>query len=137
MNVKGDAKNVNINIGDSAIKPASDTPVQTVMKTVGKTASKVIESGGDIITTPAAWLKDMQQNCWIYMVAAAIILSSIVFLYCVVHSYFARKQHLPMSNIVELAAEIGKKHAASKQQLVLPTSILPRAKPHLFQNSTV
>ncbi|CAF1321057.1 unnamed protein product [Rotaria sordida] len=36
MDVKGDAKNVNINIGDSAIKPASDTPVQTVMKSVGK-----------------------------------------------------------------------------------------------------
>jgi len=53
MNVKGDAKDIKINIGDTAIKASTETAAQVVINSVGKTASKVIESGGDVITAPA------------------------------------------------------------------------------------
>ena len=62
------------------------------MNSVGDTASKVIESGGDIATAPVTWLKDMQQNWLMYMIAVAVILSTITFLYCVLRLCIARKK---------------------------------------------
>src|SRR5437868_6883530 len=94
MNVKGDAKDIKINIGDTAIKASkTETAAQEVISTVGKTASKVIASGGDILSVPGAWLKDMQQNWFTYMILVAIILSCMVFLYCTVCYYCNRKKN--------------------------------------------
>ncbi|CAF1657314.1 unnamed protein product, partial [Adineta ricciae] len=67
MSISGDASDVKFNIMDSAAK-ANNTPVQAVMNSAGKTASKIIESGGDLLTAPVVWLKDMQQNWVMYMV---------------------------------------------------------------------
>ncbi|CAF0924861.1 unnamed protein product [Adineta steineri] len=49
--------NNNINIGDSALPKVQDTPVQTAFKS----ANKIMESGTDIITAPAVWLKDAEE----------------------------------------------------------------------------
>ncbi|CAF1691165.1 unnamed protein product [Adineta ricciae] len=53
MSISGDATDVKFNIMDSAAK-ANNTPVQAVMRSAGKTASKIIESCGDLLTAPVA-----------------------------------------------------------------------------------
>ncbi|CAF1185624.1 unnamed protein product [Adineta steineri] len=65
--------NSNINLGDSALPKIHDTPVQTAFKS----ANKIIESGTDIITAPAVWLKDMQKNWLSYMVVLAVMLITV------------------------------------------------------------
>lgn len=90
-NQKG-ANGNQLNIGDSALKLLNNTPIQQVMDSAGKSASKIIQTGGDLLAAPGVWVKDMQKNWLLYMVLAAIILSSITILYCVVNSYFYRKK---------------------------------------------
>ena len=65
----------------------SDTFVQTAFKTV----SKVLASGGDIITAPVVWFKDMLSNWHIYMITIAIILLCLLVAYCSVNHYLTRK----------------------------------------------
>ncbi len=72
MKIKGDAKDIRINICDTAIKASTETVAQEVVTTVGKTANKVIESGGDIVNAPGVWLKDIQQN-WHLTTTTAIV----------------------------------------------------------------
>ena len=111
--------NNNLNLGDSAIAKVKQTPVQRSFDA----AAKVIEGGADILTAPAVWLKDMQQNWLSYMVVAAIILLSIAFLYCVVRSYFARKSNnLSLNNLAQLATIITNKDKVLQGQLHLPPS---------------
>ena len=132
MVVEGSGSGVNMNLGDTALAPSADTAAQTVIKTAGKTASKVIESGGDIITAPAVWLKDIQQNWLMYMIVAAIILASIVFLYCVVSLRFNRKNNnRSFNNIVELAHIFRNKNGAPQQLAPLSTATLPSVSPNL------
>ncbi|CAF4367910.1 unnamed protein product, partial [Adineta steineri] len=104
----------NINIGDSALSKMQDTPVETAFKS----ANKIIESGTDIITAPAVWLKDMQKNWLSYMVVLAVILIIGTFLYCTIRSYFKRKSNnsnnnnnnWSMGNLVELATVFSNKN---------------------------
>ncbi|CAF1166054.1 unnamed protein product [Rotaria sordida] len=120
MNIHGEGKDVKMNIGDTAIKASTDTAAQEVINKVGKTAGKIIESGGDVITAPALWLKDMQKNWLTYMILAAIILVCIVFLYCTVSYYISRKKnHWASTNLVELAKVISNKGAALQLPLAL------------------
>jgi hypothetical protein len=138
MDVGGSAKDINIHLGDAALKPARETAVQEVMKTVGKTASKVIEGGGDLITAPVVWLKDMQQNWLMYIVAAATILLTISFLYCVVRSYFGRNRNSrSMVNLVDLASVITTNKATLQRQLPLPTSKIPSAASNIIAELSV
>jgi hypothetical protein len=107
-----------IALGDSALFKAVDTPVQKALKAAGK----VIESGSDIITAPALWLKDMQKNWLTYMVVAAIILVTIAFLYCAIRSYFSRKgNNSSIGNLIQLASMFANKN--DKVQGPLPLSI--------------
>ncbi|CAF1275829.1 unnamed protein product [Rotaria sordida] len=123
MNIQGDDTDIKINIGDTAIKASTDTAAQEVINKVGKTAGKIIESGGDVITAPALWLKDMQKNWLTYMILATIIFVSIVFLYCTVSYYISRKKnHWASTNLVELAKVISNKGAALQPSLALSAS---------------
>ena len=82
VKMSGSGSNNHISVSDLPSKHKNGTAVQDVMNTVGKTAGKIIESGGDIITAPAVWLKDIQQNWLSYMIVTAIILSILAFFYC-------------------------------------------------------
>lgn len=118
---KGSGSNNHISIGDSAFAKRNNTDVQMVMETSGKAVRKIIESGSDIISAPATWLKAIQQNWLIYMVLFAIILSSIAFLYCVIVSYLNRqKKNWSNSNLFELAKVISNRNGALQQPLPLP-----------------
>ncbi|CAF4138186.1 unnamed protein product [Adineta steineri] len=86
--------NNNINIGDSALPKVHDNPLKTAVKS----ANRIMESGTDIITAPAVWLKDMQKNWLSYMVVLAVILITITFLYCTIRSYFNRKSNNSNNN---------------------------------------
>jgi hypothetical protein len=126
QNVHGSGGNNKILIGDSAIKQLNDTALQTVMNTFGKTASKVIESGGDIVNAPVVWLKDMQKNWLAYMVVTAIILSSIAVLYCAISSYFNRKKNNGFNNnLLEIVKIFNNKTGILQQPLPLSVSNLP------------
>ncbi|CAF3849038.1 unnamed protein product [Rotaria sordida] len=129
--IKGSGSHNQIFVGDSALKVKNGTAVQEVMNTVGKTASKVIESGGDIITAPAVWLKDIQQNWLTYMVLAAIILSILAFFYCSFCFYFnRRKNNSSNNNLIELAKIINNKTGILQQQLPLSMLNLPSVSPN-------
>lgn len=123
---KGSASNNHLLIGDSAVKPLNNTPVQKVMSAAGDTASKIIESSGDFITAPAVWLKDIQKNWLTYIVAVAVILLSIVILYFGVCSYFHRKKgNWFNNNLVELAKKLNNQAGISQHPLPLTVSNLP------------
>ena len=122
--IKGTGSNNQILLGDSALKLKNGTIVQDMMETAGKTVNKVIESGGDIITAPAVWLKDMQQNWLTYMVVAAIILSILLFFYCLFCNYLPRKKSSSSSNsLIKLAEIISHPNAILPRQQ-LPSSVL-------------
>jgi hypothetical protein len=123
QNIKYGSNN-GINLGDSALPKVNDTPVHTAFKAAGK----IIESGADLIAAPVVWLKDMQKNWLTYMIIVAIILLSIAFLYCVIRSYFGRKQNnWSVGNLIELASMFTNKTAALQTQLPLSTPKLPSA----------
>ena len=124
--IKGSGSHNQIVVADSALKLKNGTAVQDRMNSVGKSASKVIESGGNIITAPAVWLKDIQQNCLTYMVLIAIILSILVFFYCSFSFYLNRKKNNSSnSNLIELAKIINNKNGIIQQQLPLSMINLP------------
>ncbi|CAF3218232.1 unnamed protein product [Rotaria sp. Silwood2] len=132
MNVQGDGKNVKMLIGDKAIEASTDTAVQTVIKAAGQTAGNVIEGGGTIITAPAIWLKDIQQNWLTYMIVAAIILLCISFLYCSVCSYLnQKKDNGSNNNLLELAKVFSNKNGILQQPLALSATNLPSIPPNL------
>ncbi|CAF1429894.1 unnamed protein product [Adineta steineri] len=117
--------NNNINLGDSALPKIHDTPVQTAFKS----ANKIIESGTDIITAPAVWLKDMQKNWLSYMVVLAVMLITGTFLYCTIRSYFKRKSNnnnnnnnWSIGNLVELATMFSNKNALLQTPFSLPAT---------------
>ncbi|CAF1539035.1 unnamed protein product [Adineta ricciae] len=122
MSISGDASDVKFNIMDSAAK-ANNTPVQAVMNSAGKTASKIIESGGDLLTAPVVWLKDMQQNWVMYMVVLVIILGSIAFLYCAFLFCCNRKKKnsTDQNQLIELAKIIGNKIGTTQSPLTIMT----------------
>lgn len=120
MNVKEFGKYIKMLIGDKLIGPSTNTAVEEVIKTVGQTASKIIERGGNIITAPATWLKAMQQNWLTYMIVIAIILSTVTFLYCASCCYLNRaKTYASNCNLVELAKVISER-SGILQQLSVP-----------------
>ena len=69
--------NNEMKLGDSSMYRPKETAVQKVVKAAGN----VIESGSEILTELARWLKDMQTNWFGYMLILAIILSTTTFLY--------------------------------------------------------
>ncbi|UJR34680.1 hypothetical protein I4U23_027457 [Adineta vaga] len=73
-------------------KQFNDTPVRMVMYTAGKTASKLIESGGDILAATANWLKQMQDNWLMYLFVVTIIPGLFAFLYCAYLAHCNRKR---------------------------------------------
>ncbi|CAF1474602.1 unnamed protein product [Adineta steineri] len=120
--------NNNINIGDSALPKVHDSPLKTAVKS----ANRIMESGTDIITAPAVWLKDMQKNWLSYMVVLAVILIIGTFLYCTIRSYFKRKSNnsnsnnnnnnWSMGNLVELATVFSNKNPHSQTPFSLPAT---------------
>lgn len=133
MNVQGNNKDVKMQIDGNTLKSSTDNAVQAVMKSAGKSASKIIEGGADIITAPAVWLKDMQQNWLIYMIVAAVIISRIAFLYCAVCSYLNRKKNnLSNNKLAELAKIISNKNGILQQPLSLSAVNLASLPPNLM-----
>ena len=129
---KGSASNNQLAIGDAALTRPNDTAVQTVMRTTGNTVNRFIESAGDIITVPAVWLKDIQENWLSYMIVAAIILFSIAFLYCACCSFFNwKKNNGSSNNLLELAKVISNKNGTLQQPLPLPAPNSPSIAPNL------
>ena len=74
--------NNHVLVGDLALSHANGTAVQKVIESIGKTATQVFESGGDIITAPAICLKSIKQNWLTYMIVTASFLSFLTFIYC-------------------------------------------------------
>ena len=132
INVNGDTKNITINIGAAAMQSSTDTAVQTVIKAAGQTAGKVIEGGGTIITAPAIWLKDIQQNWLTYIIVAAVILLCISFLYCSACSYLnQKKDNGSNNNLLKLAKVFSNKNGILQQPLALSAANLPSIPPNL------
>lgn len=123
--IKGSGSHNQINLGDSVMKLANNTTaVQNLMNTVRQTASRVIESGGDIITASGAWLKDMQKNWLSCITVSAIILSILAFFYRSFRSYLNRKNsNASDSSLIELANIISSKSNIVQQRQ--PPSNIP------------
>jgi hypothetical protein len=110
-NIQGSGSNNQIVMGDAAFQFKPNTSVREVMNTLGKATSKVIESGGDIISAPAVWLKTMQENWITYLVLIAVILGIIAFFYCSCCVCANWKQAYPASNgLVDLAKIINSRN---------------------------
>ena len=106
QNMDDGSSNSRIYIGDSAIPKPKETVVQKALNAAGN----VIEGGGELLTTPVFWLKDMQKNWFGYMVIVAIILSTITFLYCVIRFYLGRNRNrASKANLFQLATVLAQK----------------------------
>lgn len=115
--------NLSINVGVRPTEVSTDTAVQSVVKSAGRAASKIIEGGGDVLTAPATWVKDIQANWLTYMIVAAIIISCIMFFYCTFCFYFnKRKNNCPTDNLVEILNAVNKKKD-NLQQPPLPLTV--------------
>ncbi|CAF0876899.1 unnamed protein product [Adineta steineri] len=122
----GSGSNNQISVSNLPSKLKNGTAVQDVMNTVGKTAGKIIESGGDIITAPAVWLKDIQQNWLSYMIVTAIILSILAFFYCSFTFYSNKKRNnMSNKNLLDFANIISNKNGITQNQLPLSLINLP------------
>lgn len=114
------SSNNNMAVGDVAIEQENETAVRKVIDSAGKTVSKVMESGGDILAAPGVWIKDIQQNWYWYMLFGAIIALSLGFIYCSFRCYLNRKKtNVSNSNLLELAKIISSKGNVVQQQLPL------------------
>ena len=101
LNVGSHSGNNEMKLGDTALAKQNETAVQKAIRSLGN----VIESGSDVLTAPARWLKDMQSNWFGYMVILAIILSTAAFLYCVVRFHLLRRRDdTGTSQLIQLAA---------------------------------
>ncbi|CAF0869188.1 unnamed protein product [Adineta steineri] len=124
--ISGSGSNNQISVSDLPSKLKNGTAVQDVMNTVGKTAGKIIESGGDIITAPAVWLKDIQQNWLTYMIVTAIILPILAFFYCSFTFYLNKKRNnMSNNNLLNFAKTISNKNGTMQNQLPLSLINLP------------
>ncbi|CAF0876881.1 unnamed protein product [Adineta steineri] len=124
--ISGSGSNNHISVSDLPSKLKNDTAVQDVMNTVGKTAGKIMASGGDIITAPAVWLKDIQQNWLSYMIVTAVILSILAFFYCSFKFYLNKKQsNMSNNNLLDFAKIINNKNGTMQNQLPLSLINLP------------
>ena len=104
-----------IRLGDKALAKQNETAVQQAIRAAGN----IIESGSDILTAPARWLKDMQNNWFGYMIILAIILSTVTFLYCAVRSHLLRRRDdTSTSKLVQLATVLKNTHSTSVKQQV-------------------
>jgi hypothetical protein len=62
----------------------------------------------------------MQKNWLIYLIAVAVILLCLVFLYCVIRYYLSRQNNSSTANLVKLATVIsGKKNEILSGQVAL------------------
>jgi hypothetical protein len=107
--ISGANSAVNVAIGDSALTKTIDSPAQAGLKV----ASQLIVDGGELIRTPVKWIKDIQANWLIYIICAAIICLSILFLYCLAQRYIARKQNGKTgftSQLVDMAMILAHNH---------------------------
>ncbi|CAF1371211.1 unnamed protein product [Rotaria sordida] len=114
-----------VHIGETA----TNKPVESPVLAAFNTASKIISAAGDVITAPAVWLKEMQKNWVIYLVAAAIILLYLVFLYCVIRYYFSRSNNLATTNLIKRAAGIDRENDILQGQAVVSPGKLLSALP--------
>ena len=85
--LSGSSSHLHLSVGDSALPKKNDSIAEAGMRT----ASKLIEDTGEFVRTPMKWIKDIQANWLIYIICAAIICLSILFLYCMVRKYFGSK----------------------------------------------
>lgn len=100
QHVGENANSNSMNLGDSAIMK----PTNTVVHRVFDAAGQLIESGSDVLSAPAHWLKDIQSNWFGYMIILAIIVGSITFFYCIVRYNLRRKANASLTNnMVQLA----------------------------------
>jgi hypothetical protein len=107
--------NNEVKLGDTAMAKPNETAVQKGIRAVGN----VIESGSEVLTAPARWLKDIQNNWFGYMIVLAIILSTVTFLYCVVRFHLLRRRNsTSKSNLIELASVLKNTHPMSLKQQV-------------------
>lgn len=114
QNIEQQSSNNRMIFGDSAIAKPSATVVHKVFDTAGR----LMESGGDLLTAPAVWLKEMQKNRFGYMVVLAIIVGGIAFLYCVFRFKIRRNGFvLPPNRSVELTTVMSDENIPSKPPL--------------------
>ena len=100
LNFGFNSGNNGIKLGDKALAKQNESPVKQAIRTVGN----VIESGSDILTTPACCVKDMQNNRFSYTLILVIILSTAAPLYCVVRFHNPRRRDdTSTSKLIQLA----------------------------------
>ena len=107
--VSGSNSQVNFAIGDSALSKVTDLPGQAGLNVV----NKLIEDGGEFIRTPLKWIKDMQANWLIYIICAAIIFVTIIYLYVMAQRCILRKQNVKTgftSQLVDMAMILAHNH---------------------------
>jgi hypothetical protein len=115
LNIGPHSGNNELKLGDTAMAKPNETAVQKGIRAVGN----VIESGSEVLTAPARWLKDMQNNWFGYMIVLAIILSTVAFFYCVVRFHLLRRRNsTSKSNLIELASVLKNTHPISLKQQV-------------------
>lgn len=95
-------------------------PFESSINMVSKAANNIVTTIGDTISTPAKWLKGTHNGLLTYMIIVAIILLSILILYCVIRYHLGtRKVHIEWlsTDITSLSSTINNKDALSKCQL--------------------
>ena len=122
QNIQQQSSNNRMIFGDSAIAKPSATVVHKVLDTAGR----IVESGGDLLTAPGNWVKEMQKNWFGYMVILAIVVGGITFLYCVFRFKIRRSSNiLPTNKLVELATVLSEEKMPSKSPIAAIASHIP------------
>ncbi|UJR18774.1 hypothetical protein I4U23_005680 [Adineta vaga] len=119
--ISGSGSNNQILLGDSAVLRSNNTALRNVMDATHNTASRVLESGDDILASPAVWLKDMQENWLTYIIVAAIILSILAFFYRSFCRFSNQQAAASNSNLIELAKIFSQNNMFQRK---LPSSML-------------
>lgn len=81
--VSGANSKLDLNVGDVALAKNAQSPGRTLMKTT----SGLIDSGGELIQAPFKWLKNVQENFLIYLICAVVICVSVIYSYCMVRRF--------------------------------------------------
>jgi hypothetical protein len=86
--ISGSNNKINMPVSDAALANGIGSPGQAGRKVVGQ----LMEDGGELIRTPIRWIKDIQANWLIYIVCAAIICVSVLYLYCMVRKHLGKRR---------------------------------------------
>lgn len=114
------------NFGSSPTTNVATSPFQPSLRIASNAIHNVITGFEGVISTPFRWLKEIQDNMFIYMVIAMVILITILILYCVIRRHlFTPKINIkwPAAELPSIPGAVNNKAASTKWKLPFVTGI--------------